>query len=110
MRISDWSSDVCSSDLYRSNPLWSEVRILSVRCRWWKWDRCDNYQRQRLELSGRNSHASWPRLCCRWTPLLSPAGRTAQFDRICYGSAYEAVATAKQIGRASCRERVGQYV
>src|SRR3546814_18048136 len=71
MRISDWSSDVCSSDLHRS------------ACR---------------PDSGFFRHSRRQRLC-----LAVAAGR------------YLAFAGAEQpdrgeIGRASCRERVCQYV
>src|SRR3546814_2344851 len=61
LRISDWSSDVCSSDLYFGFVLkqWSELR-------------CGYF----IITFGKNA---WPH-------------------------------TTKQIGRASCRERVCQYV
>src|SRR3546814_10628311 len=73
MRISDWSSDVCSSDLHgaRDRPNWQAPRR---RChpRRWERDRAERMQ------SSRQDGAVPPRL--------------------------------PQIGRASCRERVCQYV
>src|SRR3546814_13902840 len=82
MRISDWSSDVCSSDLSR-------------RCA-----------------------ARWPR--CRsptCSSLIGCRGRKRKRDRVradCdarRGGARTAVrAGSRQIGKASCRERVCQYV
>src|SRR3546814_5596937 len=60
MRISDWSSDVCSSDLCCSPPL-------SVPARWW-----------------------------RAAARLGKRSRRSLSDQ--------------EIGRASCRERVCQYV
>src|SRR3546814_10481981 len=73
MRISDWSSDVCSSDLAHVNALYDELRIAL--------------------------HAVWQR---RWTAL-------AAAWAICL-LGWLAVAQIPKIGRASCRERVCQYV
>src|SRR3546814_5904601 len=78
MRISDWSSDVCSSDLARglrytdfhSTPMCSPTRAAL--------------------LTGRNSHSVG-------------IGHVAHSDPGFPGYAME-------IGRASCRERVCQYV
>src|SRR3546814_981596 len=72
MRISDWSSDVCSSDL----PLF---RAGTRRCRG-----------------------------ARRPAQLHPAGAAAPAVRT--GSDRGAARTASEIGRASCRERVCQYV
>src|SRR3546814_7823488 len=73
MRISDWSSDVCSSDLrsHRWPDIWGQIR-----------SRC---------------HCA-PLLpaVCRPRPLLRDPRRSVRF--------------CGQIGRASCRERVCQYV
>src|SRR3546814_2269537 len=70
MRISDWSSDVCSSDLF------------------------DGYEGERFEVLGEQ-----------------PAQRGAVLvENQIVGSDGEPVAINYQIGRASCRERVCQYV
>src|SRR3546814_3998691 len=61
MRISDWSSDVCSTDLLAD----------TLAAQWKKWD---------------------------------------QVDRVQLDSAWVRRLEAIQIGRASCRERVCQYV
>src|SRR3546814_2433291 len=69
MRISDWSSDVCSSDLWRG-------------------------------ISSFSSSQSWrPRVSARpeWTMVAS-------------ASTFSAFTRMVKIGRASCRERVCQYV
>src|SRR3546814_6364104 len=71
MRISDWSSDVCSSDL--------ALRILNYNCN--KCLLCLLYQAIFSNLTPQHSNSS--------LTLLS---------------------AAPQIGRASCRERVCQYV
>src|SRR3546814_4600018 len=74
MRISDWSSDVCSSDLF---------------------DAAGDRGRQDVEVEGRHAAARARR-----------AGAPAvQQDKGAVGAQ-----TAKEIGRASCRERVCQYV
>src|SRR3546814_7880035 len=69
MRISDWSSDVCSSDLIQLGPI----------------SKRGNGYLRRLLVNGAMSVLSSKR--ARQDPWL-----------------------AKQIGRASCRERVCQYV
>src|SRR3546814_9151476 len=70
MRISDWSSDVCSSDLER------RLRVPAARLR----------------------HQGGPRAAARLVARCPRRGPDADF-----GGALE-------IGRASCRERVCQYV
>src|SRR3546814_1930728 len=81
MRISDWSSDVCSSDLLK----WTSYSVAySVS------------MSERVKNSG------------------APCGPsvTASSQHVCIAgtcSAGTAPATP-EIGRASCRERVGQYV
>src|SRR3546814_4921581 len=82
MRISDWSSDVCSSDLAAQqtvvrlvgNQFDETPRIACCQCPW-----------HSIEREQRNLDVQALRPCCRF----SEAG---------------------EIGRASCRERVCQYV
>src|SRR3546814_2974593 len=76
MRISDWSSDVCSSDLSRC----PDMKILSTH-------RCRPGARPRDPLASAQSDAL--RYLHRSQPPIARLG---------------------QIGRASCRERVCQYV
>src|SRR3546814_10789818 len=79
MRISDWSSDVCSSDLPDEGAVRSAVATLS------------------------ESSAYWP------TELLARGDAwVAQKDA--EAGEREAEAARLEIGRASCRERVCQYV
>src|SRR3546814_2874421 len=75
MRISDWSSDVCSSDLYASPALRSGGRRVSAA-------RCESRPGP-----GRDS-----RLLSPWPAWIA----NKHLER--------------KIGRASCRERVCQYV
>src|SRR3546814_2426280 len=80
MRISDWSSDVCSSDLAIGNANQPGVGI-STR-----------------------ASVPPPSRACRLTvqPLACASCRTMARPRPLPG--------AREIGRASCRERVCQYV
>src|SRR3546814_8236505 len=78
LRISDWSSDVCSSDLYDVVP------------------RPQLAQERMLHLA------------------VGPQGRLARLDNALAGAGRFGLlppdAARIQIGRASCRERVCQYV
>src|SRR3546814_12895556 len=82
MRISDWSSDVCSSDLllrvgraHRADEGFEPRRVLDPRCRFYS-----------------AGHIHRPRTC-----------RT---HRIAHVAGVQATGKAqRQIGRASCRER-----
>src|SRR3546814_8658844 len=76
MRISDWSSDVCSSDLPHVGLLHPDFHALHVG------NRLDRLLRR------------------------VKAARTAVIE----GKADESLALQRQIGRASCRERVCQSV
>src|SRR3546814_9297078 len=88
MRISDWSSDVCSSDLWKS-PDGSRASYPVLR--------------QRASTAGpRRARLDLPRasVAQRFVP---PEGfRDPPMRRLAL--------TQQQIGRASCRERVCQYV
>src|SRR3546814_5076372 len=80
MRISDWSSDVCSSDLPEQKA-WIQERIEGIR--------------NQTHFTDKGKRAILERLT---------AAETFErfLDRKYTGT--------KQIGRASCRERVCQYV
>src|SRR3546814_2683939 len=79
MRISDWSSDVCSSDLHEPTPGIGPVGAQRHRGR--NIERADDFPRR---------------------ADLDPATEPGADERI--------VHEKQQIGRASCRERVCQYV
>src|SRR3546814_1429245 len=81
MRISDWSSDVCSSDL-RAHVLTGGV------------DDADLDLLHRLVVLGPAAHEDLA------------VGELGALDRVEQGL----VEHRRQIGRASCRERVRQYV
>src|SRR3546814_1583344 len=95
MRISDWSSDVCSSDLTRLNR-----RTLAI-------------------LAGGLSVAVLGALMWSLQPQRRGANEQTELynvDRVSKSEGLDALPAdysklpPKEIGRASCRERVGQYV
>src|SRR3546814_6091840 len=103
MRISDWSSDVCSSDLAR---LVHHLRVRKTRFG------------QPLRFAGRAIVDAVDMLLDRLVAVRGEEGAVRRLidpDQFLYrpGAARElghcAVCPAK-IGRASCRERVCQYV
>src|SRR3546814_5662818 len=89
IRISDWSSDVCSSDLTTRNPVYRKrshflaVRKVRTGSRFIKW--CDYLQRK---IRGSSASSDF-----------EPARNCWSIHSI-----------SSKIGRASCRERVCQYV
>src|SRR3546814_13809689 len=113
MRISDWSSDVCSSDL-------SIVRAIVTASRWaaylgpeqgtprdfWRALFEHTYSVELRVEAGRAEDLLAP-AGIRFDALLAPAWNEAG---IAYVELPEGVFAPQQIGRASCRERVGQYV
>src|SRR3546814_17512140 len=90
MRISDWSSDVCSSDLFliaAPGATLAETEILAA-CR-------ASLARYKVPVRA---------LVIDTLPsIASPNGVKIQRGRL-------REMAQRQIGRASCRERVGQYV
>src|SRR3546814_4579718 len=79
MRISDWSSDVCSSDLAGADEQLVIVDHIGAA------DRGDD-------------------------PLREAFGVTRRGNIVEHDGEFVAAEAAAQIGRASCRERVCQYV
>src|SRR3546814_12003136 len=92
MRISDWSSDVCSSDLAMGGP--GRTRKALGHRRHARLER----RRERLENT-----------VVRRAALLRLAG-IARLQNACARPAIEVPQLPAQIGRASCRERGCQYV
>src|SRR3546814_12725409 len=107
MRISDWSSDVCSSDLgLAAGDLVVGIvrRPDPVPCRYCaagEWDMCSNggyTERGIKQLDG--YCAEYFRIEPEFTVRVDPA----------LGQLGVLLEPASEIGRASCRERVWQYV
>src|SRR3546814_16580377 len=111
MRISDWSSDVCSSDLSGANL----SRAKSARRRW----RLPG-QLRRLDGGGRLSDRAGTRLCAVARTVRGALARTARREasaerpagaaRLCQApdrgpSRHRQFGLRGEIGRASCRER-----
>src|SRR3546814_20195557 len=93
MHISDWSSEVCSSDLIEHRQ-WQEV---------------DESQIDGDEGGEEDQRADPQRR--HLARLLGDLDRSAHvLDRTLAGHELAEDAPRQQIGRASCRERVGQFV
>src|SRR3546814_20572319 len=99
MRISDWSSDVCSSDLRGTNMATATDAI----------DQLGGYDTADL------GNATLSSVAPISTGMLSAMGRNNPAGEYDNGQVWvQAIGNsgslAKQIGRASCRERVCPYV
>src|SRR3546814_11404403 len=100
MRISDWSSDVCSSDLFA----WIV-----------RGDRGITWARNPLESGSRVVAGEWWAPDYAGPPRVSFDAEAAQAFGLEIGDTIAVNVlgreiTATEIGRASCRERVCQYV
>src|SRR3546814_1730912 len=84
MRISDWSSDVCSSDLRIFGP-WQQADTASSHC-----------------FQQRGGNGPW------FGSIIRPAAQSHRADPA-FAPGRDS-ARGWKIGRASCRERVCQYV
>src|SRR3546814_19584703 len=98
MRISDWSSDVCSSDLFGVPR--AEVEQVMAEAERTAEESVDLYGftrvlKARLDQDGR-------------LVLMEALWEVVYADGTLHDS--EAQLMRRQIGRASCRDRVGQYV
>src|SRR3546814_16754686 len=101
MRISDWSSDVCSSDLWRSAGRTFPVIVVSARGDWTEKVEgieagADDYLAKPFQMGELVARVRG--LVRRGAGKLSPVIEIGRLS------------LATEIGRASCRERVCQYV
>src|SRR3546814_13457140 len=124
MRISDWSSDVCSSDLFSlrwhdsSGPIGDDAKGLATRAALEALPGCVDVQlgaivgfgmvTSGLRDSTQYVASAHPRLFLpnhhdAWLPILG-GGAAA------YEPQWRAALATPEIGRPSCRERVWQYV
>src|SRR3546814_3241531 len=102
MRISDWSSDVCSSDLKRAEK--PERRAVGKRNNDVAVYRLRGEGERQKRVSGRGGG-----------DCLERVGRSRTVSRLLFGSRNRPRrelqrSVGLEIGRASCRERVCQYV
>src|SRR3546814_6989856 len=106
MRISDWSSDVCSSDLGMRQAQWGRiVNVISTSVK-------EPIPGLGVYNTIRGAVASWAKTLSRELAadgitvnnVLPGFTETGRIEQIVRGK------VSTQIGRASCRERVCQYV
>src|SRR3546814_13143078 len=105
MRISDWSSDVCSSDLLRRE---NGVPARLARCRHGRQRAAMKTMVKRNDLVGAVATHLAPfarQLDGAFVGFGTAIGKEDAIEARCTGQAF-----GQQIGRASCRERVCQYV
>src|SRR3546814_3993097 len=98
MRISDWSSDVCSSDLKVADEHWTALPMPPQ----------DDPERRVLfppSTAATLNLAATAAQCARIWRGIDPA-----FSARCLDAAKRAFTAAEEIGRASCSERGCQYV
>src|SRR3546814_15086157 len=96
MRISDWSSDVCSSDLAECAAGWLNRRENGSRS-------CHGFTRM-------TRMTRMTRIKKKKEKKNAMAGRTVQLPGSVLIRVLRVNPWPKEIGRAQCRERVGQYV
>src|SRR3546814_15108185 len=112
MRISDWSSDVCSSDLFGALDLFAPQVLKPESTRW----RLALWAASRGQPMTSSPAAGAATLDVRAREPAGPALKVSGFrelgDQAVRIDLIERVAEAahSEIGRASCRERVCQYV
>src|SRR3546814_11153204 len=109
MRISDWSSDVCSSDLVRrgGNLVVNEfIDALLSDLRFDKVEMMGMRGPNAWSLHQARSADLWGYMLCAGKVCFTVEGQN-QFE---LSAGDVVVVPAGEIGRASCRERVCQYV
>src|SRR3546814_16454281 len=125
MRISDWSSDVCSSDLHSMFVEPADAQSAEYRAFWDKLRRGE-YDAGQYRRIGKGGREVW--IQASYNPVLDRSGRpvkvvkfatditaqkqeTADFQgQLAAIEQAQAVINFGQHGRASCRGRVGQDV
>src|SRR3546814_8991937 len=101
MRISDWSSDVCSSDLVR-------LAAMAVACSCWLCRKSRRPSRGRAAMQP-GSRGLLPAAAVVLLPIatVDTVLRRKRFPR--QPRLADTFLVEQEIGRASCRERVWQY-
>src|SRR3546814_18903012 len=98
MRISDWSSDVCSSDLAEVNDRFHKGLL----------EACGN--RRLRDLLGTITEVPLQLSTFRRSSIDELRRSAAQHSELVSALAVGDADWARKLGRASCRERVCQYV
>src|SRR3546814_12583317 len=109
MRISDWSSDVCSSDLFTDLPLDEIARLESLHGVEINEAKIVLANEATAMCRGREA-AEAAAETARQTFALGGAGDDLPTLQVPEGEIGLIAANVQQIGRASCRERGCQYV
>src|SRR3546814_2767504 len=104
MRISDWSADVCSSDLTRVEQMGADMRLDQMDAA--VWDRAFQINTRGTMLMIK--HAAPHMIANGGGSIINTSTGVALTGDI-FNPAYSS-SKAAEIGRASCRERVCQYV
>src|SRR3546814_8885387 len=108
MRISDWSSDVCSSDLlyvFQRTPSSVDARGNAPTDPEWVKTLKPGWQKQRMEnfnILVNGGHQEEDLVSDGWTDIIRNLSAIVALR--------SGTALSPEIGRASCRERVCQYV
>src|SRR3546814_17480780 len=110
MRISDWSSDVCSSDLFKPVLIYSLLQSAQLIG-----DACDSFRSNCVEgiEADEGRIATLMRQSLMLVTALNPHigyDNAAKVAKKAYADNSTLQEAAVEIGRASCRERVCQYV
>src|SRR3546814_14668576 len=101
MRISDWSSDVCSSDLTADAVLGINHIVADIEAQRLARHLVSFLRPMGLPLMRRGTQ------CGSADSATQSIVQTRRITRLCYRFITE---TAEEIGRAACRERVCKYV
>src|SRR3546814_16617132 len=102
MRISDWSSDVCSSDLPRSSAQrWRNGKRPRVDVGRSRSSRAKSRDGSKHVSTSLDTNGYGIIMC----GIIGILGKDEVTDRL-----VEGMRRLEEIGRASCRETVGQYV
>src|SRR3546814_3062118 len=109
MRISDWSSDVCSSDLEVARPASTNKNITQFLVK-----TSERTKRETLRNLIEEENVATAIIFCNRKTTVRELAKSLQRYRYrageIHGDMDQSSRIAEQIGRASCRERVCQYV
>src|SRR3546814_15418803 len=109
MRISDWSSDVCSSDLATGTPLSAGLAANDLWCADFKGEFKLGNGQYCYPLTVTDHASRFVMLCEALASTREDTAITA-FEQLFQERGMPHAIRADKIGRASCRERVCQYV
>src|SRR3546814_11916228 len=105
MRISDWSSDVCSSDLNEVDYESVEFIATMLRQHLTEQEVAADQHWLNPEMEGQGASYAWP-----VAQLLGGVYQAWDESPHCVDELEKRLLARQEIGRASCRERVCKYV